>query len=149
MILVINTNGIKHCLGIYQTDTYEVSESDHLAGESSDMYEKCWEVVNNKRRDILCEIDKFLEKNQIKLSNITKIAVYQGPGSFTSLRVGIAIANTLGWSLNIPVIGVKGTKYNQELSILDIIIKSKKITSINKLSHFDKPVEPYYETSLK
>lgn len=35
------------------------------------------------------------------------IEVRVGPGSFTGLRVGVSVANALGFSLNIPVNGKK------------------------------------------
>jgi len=36
---------------------------------------------------------------------ISKVFVIQGPGSFTGLRVGITIANTLAYAKNVPVTG--------------------------------------------
>ena len=36
---------------------------------------------------------------------ITEIEVNPGPGSFTGLRVGVAIANALGFALGVPVNG--------------------------------------------
>lgn len=38
---------------------------------------------------------------------LTQIEVETGPGSFTGLRVGVAVANALGFALNIPVNGKK------------------------------------------
>lgn len=38
---------------------------------------------------------------------LTGIEVEIGPGSFTGLRVGVSVANALGFSLNIPVNGKK------------------------------------------
>lgn len=38
---------------------------------------------------------------------LTGIEVETGPGSFTGLRVGVAVANALGFSLNISVNGKK------------------------------------------
>lgn len=38
---------------------------------------------------------------------LTGIEVETGPGSFTGLRVGVAVANALGFALNIPVNGKK------------------------------------------
>jgi len=52
-------------------------------------------------------IDKVLKANNVDLSNIDKIKVNTGPGSFTGLRVGISIANTLGFFLKISINGKK------------------------------------------
>ena len=50
-------------------------------------------------------IDEILKKEKKKVSDIDKIEVDTGPGSFTGLRVGVAVANTLGWALKVPVNG--------------------------------------------
>lgn len=47
------------------------------------------------------------------LEGLEGIEVETGPGSFTGIRVGVAVANALGYSLNIPVNGKKA-----ELKIL-------------------------------
>ena len=39
-------------------------------------------------------------------TNISKIFVASGPGSFTGVRIGVTIAKTIAWSLNVPVIPV-------------------------------------------
>lgn len=56
---------------------------------------------------VLPLIDKILKSNHLTLKEITGIGVNRGPGSFTGLRVGIAIANALGFTLKIPVNGKK------------------------------------------
>lgn len=78
---------------------------------------------------LLPEIDKLLKKNKLKLADIIEIEVENDGGTFTSLRIGIVIANTLGFALNIPVKGTDGTniskkglkivkpKYNAEPSV--------------------------------
>ncbi len=66
-------------------------------------YIKTEEISSNKTQIILPMIDKILEKHLIKLEDITAIRVNVGPGSFTGLRVGIAIANCLSFVLKIPV----------------------------------------------
>lgn len=48
-----------------------------------------------------------LIKKIINPKDISAIEVETGPGSFTGLRVGVAVANALGYALNIPVNGKK------------------------------------------
>lgn len=48
-------------------------------------------------------VDKLLKKHKISLLDIDHIKVETGPGSFTGLKVGIAIANALSLSLLKPV----------------------------------------------
>lgn len=45
-----------------------------------------------------------------KFSDITGIEVETGPGSFTGIRVGVSVAQALGWALKIPVNGKDLTK---------------------------------------
>lgn len=45
---------------------------------------------------------------QIARSDVTRIAVNIGPGSFTGVRVGVSAARGLGLALSCPVIGVTG-----------------------------------------
>ncbi len=58
---------------------------------------------NRKSQAVLPMIDALLQRNNASLKDITAIKVCTGPGSFTGLRVGIAIANTLGYLLRVPV----------------------------------------------
>jgi len=57
---------------------------------------------------LLPMIVKILKKNKIGFSDLTGIEVNIGPGSFTGTRVGVAVANALGFALNIPVNDKKG-----------------------------------------
>ena len=58
-----------------------------------------------KSQKLLSVIDKELNARGKSLKDIKEIKVHIGPGSFTGLRVGTAVANTLGWALGIPVNG--------------------------------------------
>lgn len=49
--------------------------------------------------DLLIAIDKLLKKANVSLKEIKNIKVKRGPGSFTSLRTGISIANALSYAL--------------------------------------------------
>ncbi len=52
-------------------------------------------------------IDKLLEQNSLAYKDLEEIEVATGPGSFTGIRVGVSVANSLGFSLGIPVNGKK------------------------------------------
>jgi len=73
------------------------------------LYEK--RAKNLKSQETLPLIEKLLKEKKIKLNQINEIKVNTGPGSFTGLRVGVAIANALGFSLKIPVNGKKVGEY--------------------------------------
>ena len=59
----------------------------------------------NASQKLLSFIDEILKKENTSLNQLTEIEVDTGPGSVTGLRVGVAVANTLGWALDIPVNG--------------------------------------------
>lgn len=61
------------------------------------------DAIKEKSQKLLPFINETLEKENIKLTDLTEIEVNTGPGSFTGLRIGVSVANALGWSLNIPV----------------------------------------------
>ena len=48
-------------------------------------------------------IDEILKNNNILPSNLNEIIVVNGPGSFTGVRIGVTIAKTLAYTLNIPI----------------------------------------------
>jgi len=61
------------------------------------------EARKNKSQILLSLIDEKLKELKKNPKDLTEIEVNLGPGSFTGLRVGISVANTMGWILNIPV----------------------------------------------
>ena len=48
-------------------------------------------------------IEEKLTENKKTWTDIEKITYYSGPGSFTGLRIGAAIVNTLAHELNVPL----------------------------------------------
>lgn len=74
-----------------------------------------WHGHRQLSETIHIKIKELLHKQNKKLSAVSAIAVYKGPGSFTGLRIGVSIANALAMSLRVPVVGVRGAvgKYQQ------------------------------------
>ncbi|MCJ7826185.1 hypothetical protein MUP56_01045 [Patescibacteria group bacterium] len=58
-------------------------------------------------QQVLPLLEELCHEFNISIREITNICVHTGPGSFTGLRVGASIGNTLGWFLNVPVNGKK------------------------------------------
>lgn len=55
-------------------------------------------------------IEELFERVQLKATDIDAIAVSEGPGSYTGVRIGVSIAKTLAWSLKKPLVGVSSLK---------------------------------------
>lgn len=77
---------------------------------------------------------KMIDKVKGK-AKLTAIGVVSGPGAFSALRFGITTANTLAWSLRIPVIEVSSEQAVDD----ETLIKSLSIKSTDF-----KPVIPKY-----
>ncbi len=57
-------------------------------------------------KDILLNLDMLLQRHQVTLADLEFLAVNQGPGPFTTLRVVIATANGISFASKIPMIGI-------------------------------------------
>ena len=51
-------------------------------------------------------IEELLIENQLQFSDLSAIAVSQGPGSYTGLRIGVSSAKGFCYALNIPMIAI-------------------------------------------
>lgn len=78
--------------------------------------------------NLLLMIDKLLKEEKARIKNLKRIVVVKGPGNFTSLRIGILIANILAYTLKIPVYGIKLDELD---GLLSLKFKSRKIEFVS------------------
>ena len=65
---------------------------------------KIEEVSHNGHSSLLIpSIDKILKDNNSDTKDLNEIIVVSGPGSFTGVRLGITVAKTLAYTLNVPI----------------------------------------------
>ena len=76
-------------------------------GESSNNFE--WEAGRTLARGLL----SFIQEKVGDVKNISGIGIMRGPGSFTGLRIGMAVANTLADGLGVPIVGETGDSWRE------------------------------------
>jgi len=63
-------------------------------------------VKVNHSNIIMKAVDSLFDLSGYTIKDVDKIAVTTGPGSFTGIRIGVAIAKGLAYSLKKPIIGI-------------------------------------------
>ncbi|MBU7008439.1 tRNA (adenosine(37)-N6)-threonylcarbamoyltransferase complex dimerization subunit type 1 TsaB [Phosphitispora fastidiosa] len=77
-----------------------------VAGDDRLVSERFIHNLKTHSQNIIPMIQQVLDDAGIKPAELDGIAVTSGPGSFTGLRIGMAVAKTMGQALDIPVVGV-------------------------------------------
>lgn len=95
MILALRTDSMTAFLGLLSP-----------AGEI--VKSKEWEAGRQLSVQLPSATDEILASAGVDYNDLFGIVVYEGPGSFTGLRIGITIANTIAHELRIPIVGSTG-----------------------------------------
>lgn len=82
-----------------------------LSGEINDVYE--FISLDHKTQVSLHMISEILKRNKVSLDFVQEVRVVTEMGSFTGVRVGVAIANALGFAKHISVNGLSLDRYVQ------------------------------------
>lgn len=67
-------------------------------------------VKRNHSESLMPAIDEVIKMAHLKPTELDRIAVAMGPGSYTGLRIGVTIAKTLAWTLNKELVGISSLK---------------------------------------
>ncbi|MGB9640390.1 MAG: tRNA (adenosine(37)-N6)-threonylcarbamoyltransferase complex dimerization subunit type 1 TsaB [Anaerolineales bacterium] len=68
--------------------------------------EHTWQSADYHTVELAPMVQQALLRSQISSENLSAIAVALGPGSFTGLRIGLALAKGLALAAHIPLIGI-------------------------------------------
>lgn len=95
-------------------------------------YDDEWQADRTLARDLLAYLRDQLAKNHKTFADITGIGAFRGPGSFTGLRIGLTVLNTMADAQAIPIVGGTETDWQDE-------VITKLVDGIN-----EKIVLPFY-----
>lgn len=98
-------------------DTCNKYMSVGLSKNGELIYKKQYEAFRKQSEYAALEIKKCLDESKVKASEITRIVVGNGPGSYTGIRIGLTLAKVMAKALNIELV---------TLSSLNIIAGTNK-----------------------
>lgn len=98
MILSLRTDKPQAEIGLFDERGKEV------------VYKK-WQAHRELSTDIHAVMEELIKKQKISWRDLKGVIFYEGPGSFTGLRIGAAVANTLAIELNISIAQASGKKW--------------------------------------
>lgn len=87
-----------------ETSTVVCSVAIHNNGQLIDFIEISEPNAHSSKLTVL--IEELLNKNSIMVADLSAIAISQGPGSYTGLRIGASVAKGFCYACNIPLIAI-------------------------------------------
>lgn len=76
--------------------------------------EKHWQAHRELSNTLLSVIDALLNETGIHQGSLEGVIVYQGPGSFTGLRIGITVANSIAYAHKLPIVATQSDDWVQQ-----------------------------------
>ena len=77
-------------------------------------YEASWEAGRGLAKGLLEYLDTQLTSQHKTWADVTGLVAYKGPGSFTGLRIGITVLNTLSYANQLPIVGETGDDWREK-----------------------------------
>ncbi len=87
-------------------DTATVMAGLALCSPQEILVEVTWRSAQNHTVELMPRIAAMMEEQRLAPADLRGVAVAQGPGSFTGLRIGMSVGKGLALGLEIPLVGV-------------------------------------------
>ncbi|MEZ4180582.1 MAG: tRNA (adenosine(37)-N6)-threonylcarbamoyltransferase complex dimerization subunit type 1 TsaB [Candidatus Doudnabacteria bacterium] len=113
-------------------------ESLHLALIDSEVKSFKTSVAFNENYKTNQLLADFLQQEKITPQDLTQIIVCSGPGSFTGIRVGVALAQALSFALQIPAHTITEADIPQDL----LQIKNASLNELGAQNQLNYGQEP-------
>ncbi len=102
---------------------------------------------------LLPALESLLPLNTLKRDQIELISVALGPGSFTSLRIGLAVGKGLAQALHIPIVGVPSmAAYAERVSFLSgkicVVLPDRRDFVYYALYEQNAPITPEISSTI-
>lgn len=81
--------------------------------DGASRYDYEWQADRELARKLHAYVRDRLAKHEKTIHDISGIGVMSGPGSFTGLRIGITIMNTLAENLRVPIVATRGDDWQK------------------------------------
>lgn len=85
-----------------------------LVDDAGSAHDFSWPAGRQLARDLLAHIESALVSQNAKFSDLSGIGVFKGPGSFTGLRIGCTVANTIAHDLAIQIVAATGDDWQDQ-----------------------------------
>ena len=82
--------------------------------DGTEHIEHMWDAGRTLAKNILGYIDETLSNAGLTYDDIDGLGVFRGPGSFTGLRIGLTVANTIASAQSLPIVGATGDEWQQQ-----------------------------------
>lgn len=76
-------------------------------------YENEWQADRSLAKGLLEYLEQQLRQHGKGFNDVIAIGVFRGPGSFTGLRIGLTVLNTIADAQQIPIVGESGDDWKE------------------------------------
>ena len=94
---------------LIRTDNHE--SEIYIYEDSTEKLAYKWEAHRDLAKNLLSIITDKLNSLDLDFEDLSGVGVYKGPGSFTGLRIGISTANSIAYSVGVPIASESGDEW--------------------------------------